>query len=324
MAQFVSTMDTYDSSRQREEFSDEIYNIDKEQTPFLSMLDRRTIESKHPEWQTDTLNAPEDNAQIEADMFSYQIRKAWQVSKSLEVVNKAGPKSELGVQRRKYGIELRRDIELMTLRNQGSAVGNSNTPRRSAGLLAWLTTNVNRGAGGSSGGYNAGTGLVSAAVNGTKRAFTKAILDDIVAKTKGGSTSSNATILMVSSWNKREFSKFMSDAGVVPLRTNVTANDQATLVAAADEIITDFGKLTVMYNYLMGLDPANDLVRNAILVDTNMVDLAVLNGRDIQEVSPAVTGDFTPKVLITECCLYLKNEKAFGVAADLFGTSATV
>jgi hypothetical protein len=338
MAQFVSTFDSYDSNRLKEQYSDAIYNLDKTQTPLLSMLDRRTEDVKDPTWLTDTLAAPGDNAQIEADEYSYELReepirvknymqilrKAWRISKSQEALSKIGPQSDLGEYRRKFGIELKRDIELMLLKNQGSAVGNSNTPRRSAGLLAWLVTNVNRGTGGANGGYNTATGLVTAATNGTKRAFTKAILDDIIAKTRGGTTASNATILMVSSYNKRVFSSFMSDAGVVPLRTNVTASDQATLVAAADEFISDFGKVTVMYNYLMSLDPDSNLVRNAILLDTNMMDLAVLKGRDIQETTPAITGDAIPKVIITECCLYLKNEKAMGVAADLFGTSATV
>ncbi|MGL1218043.1 SU10 major capsid protein, partial [Vibrio parahaemolyticus] len=62
-------------------------------------------------------------------------------------------------------------------------------------LPSWLTTNVDRGAGGANGGYNAGTSLTVAATDGTTRAFTKALLDSVhqACYTAGG----NPSVLML-------------------------------------------------------------------------------------------------------------------------------
>lgn len=44
-------------------------------------------------------------------------------------------------------------------------------------LTSWYETNVDRGALGANGGFNAATGLTEPATAGTQRAFSKALLD---------------------------------------------------------------------------------------------------------------------------------------------------
>ncbi|MFN3169288.1 MAG: DUF5309 domain-containing protein [Hyphomicrobiales bacterium] len=332
MAQVANTFSSYDSARNREEFADAIYNIDPEETPLMTLIGKEKVVSTHPEWSTDTLATPvTNNAHLEGDDFTYDevtptarlgnyttiARKSYLISRTQEKTSKAGPRSELGRERRKKGVELRKDMEASILANQASVAGNDSSARRIGGLAAWLTTNTNRGSGGADGGFNTGTGLVAAATDGTKRPFTKAIMDDIIlqAYTSGA----NPKTLMLSPYAKTVFSTFMSDSNVAAFRTHVTS-EQGTLVGAADAYVSDFGKIDVVPNRVMQQVGAT-VARNAFLVDPEFASVGMFD--DIQEVRPAKTGDAEKRVLITEYTLLVKNEKALAVAADLNGMNAS-
>lgn len=332
MAQVTNTFSSYDSRRNREEFADAIYNIDPEETPLMSTLSRENVVSTHPEWSTDTLATPVvDNAVVEGDEYTYSVvdptvrlgtytqisRKEYIITRTNERQSKAGPRSELGRQRRKKGVELRKDMEAALLANQASVAGDDDNARRTAGLAAWLATNDNRGSGGSAGGFNSGTGLVAAASNGTQRAFTKAIMDDIILQsyTAGG----NPRTLMVSPYVKTVFSTFMNDANTSQFRTQVRSG-QGTIMAAADAYQSDFGLINVVPNRVMSQVGAS-LARNAFLLDPEYAAVGIFD--DIFEDRPAKTGDAEKRVLLVEYALIMKNEKAHAVAADLYGMSAS-
>jgi hypothetical protein len=63
------------------------------------------------------------------------------------------------------------------------------------------------------------------------------------------------------------------------------------------------------------------IARNAFLIDPKMVTLGVFD--DIKLEKPAKTGDAEKRVLVTEYTLFVNNEAAHGVAADLYGLSAS-
>lgn len=332
MAQATNTFSSYDSKRNREEFADAIHNVDPEETPLMSLLGRENVVSTHPEWSTDTLDTPStDNAQVEGDEFTYSpvtaterlgnytqiARKEYMITRTNERQSKAGPRSELGRQRRKKGVELRKDMEASLLANQASVAGNDTTARRLGGLPAWLESNTNRAGGGSDGGFNTGTGLVAAAGNGSQRAFTKAIMDDIIlqAYTSGG----NPDTLMVSPYVKTVFSTFINDSNTAELRHPIERG-QATILAAADAYQSDFGLINVVPNRVMSQVGAT-LARNAFLVDKEYAAVGIFD--DIQEIRPAKTGDAEKRVLLCEYTLIVKNEKAHAVAADLYGMSSS-
>ena len=207
MAQVTNTYESYDAIGNREELADKIYQITPEETPFISMIGRKSVSSVHPEWQTDTLATPvTTNAQPEGDDWSYDAitpttrvgnytqiaNKTFIISRTQDKTSKAGRKSELAREVAKKGVELRTDMEVQLLSNTASSAGTGDgaTNRVSGGFRAWLTSNDDLGAGGASGGFSGGT--VSAATNGTQRAFTKAILDATILSTynNGGNPSS--------------------------------------------------------------------------------------------------------------------------------------
>ncbi len=332
MAIVANTHLTYSDARKRETFSDIISMLSPEETPLRSMLRKQTITGIHPEWSNDALSDPNaSNAVPEGDEYTYgavtpttklgtyaQIsRKDWIISETDEAVDKAGQKSELARQKLKKGKELKKDQEIILLSNQASFAGNSTTPRLLGGLQTWFKSNDNRGAGGADGGFNTGTGLTVAATNGTQRAFTKAIMDDVQQKVYGSGGSGN--ILMVSPYVKTVFSSFMSDPSVAPQRMSTSRTGQAALIGAADSYQGDFMLYDVVPNRVMGKSAST--ARCAFVLDPDMMALGVL--RDIREDTPARTGDATKKVLITEYTLIVENEAAIGVAADLFGLTAS-
>jgi hypothetical protein len=334
MAQVTNTYDTYQSKRGRETLSDIIDRITPEETPFYSMIGTERIEGIHPEWNLDTLATPNTaNKRVQGDIYSYSAisptsrvgnhtqisMKEFIVSETEEAVSKAGPKSDYNREMAKKGVELRIDQEVILLSNQASLAGNSTTPAQSAGLRAWLATNDYMGAGGVSGGFNTGTGIVDAATNGTQRALTKALLDTAIS---GGYVSGGSPdALMVSPYVKSVFSTFMSDANVAPQRMSTSRTDQATIVAAADEYLSDFGLVSVVPNRQMARAGAA-IARNAFLLDKSKFKVGIL--RPIQQDKEvAKTSDALPGVLKVEYTLISRNEAASAVIADLFGLTAS-
>jgi hypothetical protein len=334
MAQVANTYESYDAVGNREELADKIYQITPEETPFLSLIGRKPVSSTHPEWQTDTLASPDTaNNQPEGNDWTYaaitpttrvgnytQISdKRIIISRTQDKTSKAGRKSELAREVAKKGVELRIDMEAIVLGNQASLAGSGNgaTNRKLGAFRAWLSSNDDLGATGSSGGFNSSTSVVDAATNGTQRAFTKDILDAVILSTynAGG----NPNTLMVSPYVKTVFSRIMDDANVVPLRKELKKG-QATIVAAADMYQSDFGLIAVVPNRQMARAGAT-VARNAFLVDPKMVSLGVFD--DIQLVKPAKTGDAEKRVLVTEYTLLVSNQAAHGVAADLYGLTAS-
>jgi hypothetical protein len=333
MAQVTNTYDTYASKRGRETLSDIIDRIDPDETPFISLIGTESIDGTHPEWNTDALATPSlSNKRVQGDVYSFssiaatvkvgnytQISmKEFIVSETEERVAKAGPRSDYNREMVKKGVELRIDQEVTALSNQASLAGNSTTAPQSAGLRAWLSTNDYMGASGVSGGFNTGTNIVDAATNGTQRAFTKALMDTAIsgAYVAGGSPK----ILMVSPYVKTVFSTFMADASVAPQRMSTSATSQATIVAAADEYLSDFGTVTVVPNRQMARAGVT-ITRNAFLIDPSRFKLGVL--RPIQRDNDvAKTSDALPGVLKTEWTLISRNQAASAVVADIFGTTA--
>lgn len=336
MAQVANTFETYDAVGNREELADKIYQITPEETPFLSLIGRKPVASVHPEWQIDTLGAVDTaNNQPEGNDWTYdavsptsrvgnytQISdKKIIISRTQDATSKAGRKSELAREVAKKGVELRIDMEAITLGNQASTAGTGNgaTNRKLGAFRAWLATNDSiGGGGGASGGFNSSTSVVDAATNGTQRAFTKAILDAVIlsAYNAGGMPKT----LMVSPYVKTVFSTFMSDTNVALQRYEAPSKGQTTIVAAADMYLSDFGPVSVVPNRQMARAGAT-VARNAFLIDPRMVSLGVFD--DIQLVKPAKTGDAEKRVLVTEYTLLVNNEAAHGVAADLYGLTAS-
>ena len=333
MATESGAFSTYNSVGNREDLRDAIYNIDPEETPLGGLLGSTSIKAVRHDWQTDSLATPAANAHIEGAAYSYaevdptvrvanyaQIsRKTVKITKTQDMVSKAGRGKELRYQLTKKSVELRKDIEYDMVRDNASVAGSESAAREAASFPSFLTTNASRGTNGADGGWNSGTGIVDAATAGTQRSFTKALLDGTIELTfKSGG---NPSVVMLSAYNKTVFSGFMTASGVAAFRYNYSKPDkrQGIILAAADTYVSDFGTFAIMPNRVMSIDTASS--RNVLVIQPDMAERGVL--RPFSQTTPAKTGDADNRVIDTEWTLIVKNEKAHGIVADVHGLTTT-
>lgn len=301
----------------REDLEDNIYRVAPEETPFISNIGTVKATNIYHEWQTEALTAASaTNAQLEGDDYALGapnltsrvgnyvqiLAKAGGVSRTQEVVNKAGRDSELARQKVLKTIEMKRDLEVRIVGNYASVAESGATTRKTAGILAWLTSNDNRGSGGSDGGFSSGT--VSAATNASStRTFTEALVKATLATTFGNG--GKPTQAYMGPTHKQQFSAF---TGIADIRNSVSGNQMATITGAADVYVSDFGAITLIPH-------AYGLTRDCLLLDPKMAAVITLDGLKSKEL--ASSGDNMKFLLTMEKGLKVSNEKAHAVIADL-------
>lgn len=315
MAIIANTFTSFDAKGVRESLANVIANIAPEEVPFQSNVGSENVTNTFFEWQTDSLADVDTTAVIDGDdvtsfdstaatvrvgNYTQIRRRTLSVADNLGAQDLAGRNDEIAYQMAKRGKEIKRDMEAIFTGNTARSAGSSSVGRVTAGLGAWISTNVNK----------AGDGTDPTAVDGsdarndgTQRDFTEAMLKDVMQKayTSGG----NPSILMVGPYNKTVVSGF---AGIAAQRYQAPTDGPTTIIGAADVYLSDFGALTVVPNRF-------SRERDAWCLDPEYASVAVL--RPIQSVDLAKTGDAEKKMLITEQGLKVSNEAAHGLIADL-------
>ena len=321
MAQPTNLFDRYDATLSvREDLANIIYNISPEDTVFMSNVGRDTAKQTFTEWQTDALAAASTtNAQIEGDdasadslaatnrvgNYTQISRKVVATSGTLESVDTAGYRSAMAYQLAKAASELKRDMETSLLFNQAAVVGNATTARKTAGLPAWLRTNVSKASdGGNPTMSSTNDGYPNAArTDGTQRTFTETMLKDVIQSvwTNGGTPK----LLMVGPFNKRIVSGF---SGIAGLRFNVDGAKPSAIIGAADIYVSDFGNVSIVPSRFQR-------ERDAFVVDPEYAAVSYL--RNFQTEELAKTGDSQKKMIVVEYGLKVRTEKAHGGIYDL-------
>jgi hypothetical protein len=195
---------------------------------------------------------------------------------------------------------LKRDIETRLTGNYASAAGAAGTARECAGFEAWIQTNDSRAGDGGSTAYTGG--IQAAATDGTQRAFTETLLQDVLQLcwTNGG----DPTMVMVGAFNKKAMSAF---AGIAD-QVRDTGSKRATIVAAADVYVSDFGQLNIIANRF-------SRSRSALVVDPSLFKLCYYQRFKTEDL--AKSGHSDRKMLSVELTMESCNEKGSGIVADL-------
>lgn len=320
MAQLATTFSTYDAKGIREELSDLIANISPTDVPFQSNIGSEPTGNTFFEWQTDSLAAAStSNHQIEGDdlgntytaitattrigNYASILRKDGLVSRTQRTANTAGRQDEFAYQVMKKSKEIKRDWEAILLDNNAAVAGNDTTARETAGLPAFLKTNTN---------YYTTDGLdpnwatqpTGARSDGTTRAFSEAILKDVIKQVydSGGEPS----ILMVGSFNKQAASAF---TGISANRWQTGGGAEAAAIVGAVEVyVSDFGEIRIVPNRFQR-------ARDAFVIDPDGIRTRVLDQYQLHEM--AKTGDGDKFMITMEAGLQVDNEAGQGIAADL-------
>ena len=315
MTIIANTFTSFDAKGIREELANVISNIAPEETPFTSNVGSENVSNTFFEWQVDDLSAVDTTAIIDGDdvasfdattatvrvgNYTQIRRRSMIIADNLGFQDLAGRNDEVAYQLAKRGKEIKRDLETIYTGNTARSAGSASAGRVTAGLGAWVATNVNKAGDGTN--PTAADGS-DARNDGTQRDFTEAMLKDVMqqAYTSGG----NPSMLMVGPLNKTVVSGF---AGIAAQRYQAPSDGPTTIIGAADVYLSDFGALTVVPNRF-------SRERDAWCLDTEYASVATL--RPIQAVDLAKTGDAEKKMLICETGLKVSNEKAHGLIADL-------
>lgn len=307
----IATTTTYAGVGRAEDFEDIIYDISPTETPLLTMASRvKAVQTLH-QWQTDVLDAPATNRQIEGDdaafathaptvnLANYQqiSRKTVEISGTYDAVKKYGRKSEVAYQLMKAGKALKRDMDFALSRNQIGTAGGAGTARSTAGMETWISGNRILATGSTAGTTPAVTTTPGTAItDGTSVTFIEADLKLALqaAWTDGG----DPTVLLMTATNKNRFDTF---AGIATKFHDVSGKSQAVTTGAADVYVSSFGNHTVKLS--------RQLRDQAVLcLDPEYVAVSTL--RPIQKEELAKTGDGTKYQLIGEYGLVVKNMDA--------------
>tara|TARA_R110002153_G_scaffold90918_1_gene221696 strand:+ start:128 stop:1117 length:990 start_codon:yes stop_codon:yes gene_type:complete len=315
---------------QREDLANWISNISRDMTPFVSSIGKGKASATLHEWSTDTLEAASVQAAAEGASFvesaspvvarvtnrTQILTKGIRVSGTLEAVDKVGRKSEFKYQTEKRGKEMARDLEVIMLSGQVSAVHGSSATgniqalaRKMGAYQAYSTVNIVAGTAAAA----TGTGAVTGAGDGSniavaQSAHTNALvtLADIneTLRLVNGVTSVAPNKLMMSTTNKVRFSDLMT--GTTNVRRNI--DEKGKLKQSVDLYESDFGDVELVHNYLMGNTEIFVYDPSTMSINT----LRPLHFRDISE-----DGDSLRSFMVQELTFEAKTPTGNAVILDV-------
>lgn len=310
MAQLANTFATFNAVGNREDLSDQIYNISPEETPFISAIGRSKVSGQFFEWQTDSLAAAANNkveqgneASITATTATKRVGNRTQISEKTfavtgtqEAVDKAGRKSEVAYQKAKRMVELKRDMEFALLQNTTAIAAASGVAPQTRGVAGWLETNNSLGSGGVAPDPDTNT----APTDGTLRTFTEAMVKTVQQSCweQGG----DPTMMFVPAALRATVSAFTGSA------TKFDKTEDKTLYATVEVYVGDFGRLSI-------LNSRHQRARDVFLIEPDKFELGIL--RAMKSKKLADTGDHEKYMVNVEYGLIAKNEASSGAIRDL-------
>lgn len=326
MAVNANTNTRYDVTTIREDLQDAYISISPTECPFQAAIGRKSVSNTYFEWPTVDLAAPTANRVLEGEAapgndaptnavrlanYTQISDKVVEVSDTNEAVNGAADVQTLAKQVAFKLKELKRDMETMLVSNVAAVAGNTTTARVTAGLPAFLRTNVSRGATGASGTLSGTTAGFpnAAATDGTPRALTEDMLKSVIASC--WNNGAEPTIVLCGSAVKQKISSTFT--GSATKYQDMT--DSKKLVAAIDIYVSDFGTLQIVPSRF--LETRTVAARDVFVLDPNYARMAFL--QNVKQRPLARTGHAERRMISVEYGLQVDTEKAHGIIADING-----
>lgn len=335
-----STVQTFAQVGIKENVTDIITLTDPTETPFYSGIAKGTRKSRTPEWQVDSLSDPNPNNKtiegddVANDAATQPVRqknvvqlfdKVIGVSSTARAVDTYGRGDELEYQMVKAGKAIKRDMEARFTGNFASVLGAAGTAGEAAGAAAFMTSNVDRGATGASGGYQTGTGLINAATDGTLRTITETLFKGVIAAAamRGG----NPSTIMVNAQMKQKVSSAFT--GIATQYNQLNQQSKNVIVGAADVYKSDFGLHTILFNRFVGHGGGSrdntwtakartvqaTANRDVLILDMSSWKVDFLQPMKSTEL--AKLGHSDRKMLFCEATLECSDEAKNGILADV-------
>lgn len=312
MTQVANTFATFNSNRVREQLLNSIWNVSVSETPFLKMIGKESVDGPLVEWLTDTYAAAGVNKVEQGNQSTIvavtptqrlsnrtQIgEKVFGITGTQEASEKAGPKSDVNYQLAKKMIELKKDIDYSCLQNTTAIAASAGVAPQSRGLFGFIDTNVSLGATG----VKAAPATNTAAVDGTQRAFTEALLKTVLQLMFDAGADLTQTYALLPSTQRTVFDGFLAGT------TRFDKAEDKTLVATLEIYIGPFGRVrTVNARHMRQ--------REVAIVNPEFLSLGML--RSMKDTPLAKIGDTQNVLVNAEWTLLCKNTVAHGAVLDL-------
>jgi len=312
MAQTANTYATFNSTINREQLMDKIWNVSVSETPTLKLIGKGKAAGVFDEWSTDEYRAAKANKAEQGNQASriqrtppvrlgnrtQIVEDVFGVTGTQERVEKAGGKSEYNRQLAKTMVELKKDIEFAVLQNTTAIAAGAGVAPQARGLFGFMSKNVSLGAGG----VAANPVTNTAAVDGTVRPFTEALMKSVLQQMfDNGSDLSNVYGLLPSG-QRMVFDTFLAGT------TRFDKAEDKTLTATLEVYIGPFGRVkTVNARHMRQ--------REVAFIDPDFLELAIL--RPMTDEPLGKTGDTKDVMVNCEFTLRDYNPNSHGAVLDL-------
>lgn len=312
MPQVANTYATFNSTRNREQLMNNIWNVSVSETPFVKMIGKESVDGVFVEWNTDSYAAAAANkveqgnqSVIVAVTPTVRLGNRTQISEKVfgvtgtqEKVEKAGGKSEYGYQLAKKMVELKKDIEFGCLQNTTSIAASAGVAPQARGLPGFMDSNTSLGVGG----VAANPVTNTAATDGTQRAFTETLFKAVLQAMFDNGADIDSTYAFLPSTQRTVFDTFLAG------QTRFDKAEDKSLTATLEVYIGPFGRVkTVNARHMRQ--------REVFIVNPEFLALGTL--RPMNDTALAKVGDTQNTLVNTEWTLINKNTRAHGIVADL-------
>lgn len=296
----------------REDLVNMVFNVDPDVTVLQTALKKTKATNTYHEWLTDSFASPNaTNAHIQGDDATADALTAAtrlgnytqisshtaQVAGTNSAMNSAASVGKMGYQLLKKVKELKRDVEASIFDNHARVAPTTTVAGVSAGIPAWLKTNISNGATGAApngDGSNTRTA-------GTGRSLTEAMLQGVLLSAFQA-TGQIPKLAFAYPKQKQQISAFQGNG------TRFVELQGKKLNTAFDIYVSDFGEVTIVPSIFQAAGTIT-------LVHPDYVKLAYL--RPFQKTPLAKTGDSEKVQILQEWSLEMSNEKAHAAVYDL-------
>ena len=316
MAQPTNTFDTYDTKGIREDLSNVIYDVSPEETPLLSAIAKVKATNTLHEWQTNALRAAVlTNHHVEGSdtgatavtatsrlgNYTQIFKNSVITSGTNDVVEAAGrTNSEMSYNILREAIVQKLDIEKAIFENIARVAGNATTARKLGGLGAWLKTNTSFNTAGSGANPTGSVGGATPRTNGTQRALTQALFDDVMQKTWVSGGKPDAVYLSAFQMNKA---------------LSFSGNNNQRQTGAVGTVNNNMAIYMTPWGQVTWQPCRENRSRDLYIIEHDKLAIATL--RPMKNEALAKTGDNEHRQIVSEQTLQVRSEASLGGVFDL-------
>ena len=232
--------------------------------------------------------------------------KDFQISGTLEAVDKAGRDRETAYQKVLKGLELRRDVEKIVTDLNVAKSGSD--PRKSATFVTFIT---NGDASPSDISFGTGDGANGCDLTGTEEALTLAKIDNAMQQAWDDGVTQECYFVLQQT--KPTSQTCHRQTNLVTNQVNTSVNTAPSFVGAVSVMMNDFGTLDLTMSRFM----SNNKVH---IIDPDHIMIGNLDGRNFVESELAKTGDSFKHQIIYEWTYMPTAPKAHASVIGLNGS----